>query len=449
MSEDEDMEGGYDMLGIDDDSRESRYLEVIVTLLQEMPDQEQHQLAMMLQNAKELLTTMALNKLNSVFSAISRNDINTVQEPVEECKQMLVDLRSYYLYNGMRSQANKMLVMLSEAGMEASDPIVTALMQAKPKLYEPKVISNQNLNQENEPHKDIRINVKVEEPKPEPKEEEDDVQTELPDFTPPKVSKHIKSSEKEPPAKRKSAVKEPEKRSSVVQKRASVAKKPESKATASTEHPKEPEIKETQRTSVIIKHEDFQTKTDLTPPPIEPPSPPQEPVQHTPPKLLPPKQKPPSPPKYIPPLENPPLSPTKEEIVEQPLPPLPHPKKKAKKRRPTIPLPIYSPRHPRERIPLQSLPPVKFPYLVPPSTGSHPFKVYGPYGQHQQRRKVGWAAVDKYSLEPPGDQVELLDLDQIGRVIIKKDLKQFNSYQERMQAVANLMTGLHYNLQGK
>ncbi|KAI9345656.1 hypothetical protein BDR26DRAFT_1005516 [Obelidium mucronatum] len=113
-----------------DDSQESRYLTVIIALLEEIPDdKEHHQFAMLLQNAKELLATMALNKINNTFETIRKNRPNIVPD----WQQLLVDVRSFMLYSNMKGAANQMLLMLNQAGMDASDPFVTALLTAKPK----------------------------------------------------------------------------------------------------------------------------------------------------------------------------------------------------------------------------------------------------------------------------------------------------------------------------
>ncbi|KAJ3027234.1 UNVERIFIED_CONTAM: hypothetical protein HDU68_004191, partial [Siphonaria sp. JEL0065] len=134
-----DQEEKIDLSQYQDDTRESRYLTVIITLLEEMPDGEHHQFSLLLQNAKELLATMALNKLNNTFDTITKNRVNTNNN---DWQQLLVDVRSFMLYSGNKLAANKMLMLLSQAGMDANDPFVRELLMAKPKAELPSLVEH-------------------------------------------------------------------------------------------------------------------------------------------------------------------------------------------------------------------------------------------------------------------------------------------------------------------
>ncbi|KAI9327905.1 hypothetical protein BDR26DRAFT_874752 [Obelidium mucronatum] len=369
--------------GSDDESPECRYLTVIIQLLEEMPEQEQNQLAMLLQNAKELLTTMALNKLKDAFQTISRLDLD--QEPPEtECKQMLVDLRSYYLYNGMRAQANKMLMMLAQAGMVATGPVVDSHAHQQ------------------------------------------DIATELPLVT--KPSKKRKSIVTEPSSKKiinEKTHRKDSKKPSVVDKnvpRISVAQSPKGpipeKVKPNHDHP--------------------------------PPAPRILAAKNPPAPLAAPKKaeirnKQSTPPKEVPPLDNPPVPPilTGPDLAETTKKQYIPPKNKIKKHIPE--LPVYSTRNNHSRIPSPKLEPIlprRHPPL-PPTTASHPFKVFGVYGQNQRRKDQGWVAINKCSMQAPNLFHEDLDLDQIARFPSMTPLKG------RMSGVVALMGRLNYGLQAE
>ncbi|KAJ3255590.1 hypothetical protein HDU77_003592 [Chytriomyces hyalinus] len=112
-----------------EDSKESQGLAIIIDVLNSLPDDQQHQFQSLLNDAQELLATMALNKLNRAFdlSALSL-DLAEASESKSEAGmdgkmnelllQSIAAVRNRLVEYGLTEHANTMLALLSSVGLE-------------------------------------------------------------------------------------------------------------------------------------------------------------------------------------------------------------------------------------------------------------------------------------------------------------------------------------------
>ncbi|KAI8829132.1 hypothetical protein BJ741DRAFT_669702 [Chytriomyces cf. hyalinus JEL632] len=112
-----------------EDSKESQGLAIIIDVLNSLPDDQQHQFKSLLNDAQELLATMALNRLNRAFdlSALSLDmadpNMNKLEADMdgtmnELLLQSIAAVRNRLVEYGLTEHANTMLALLSSVGLE-------------------------------------------------------------------------------------------------------------------------------------------------------------------------------------------------------------------------------------------------------------------------------------------------------------------------------------------
>ncbi|KAI8611122.1 hypothetical protein BC830DRAFT_1084283 [Chytriomyces sp. MP71] len=128
------MNDEVDFAAFEDESKESKYLSVLIEMLNCLPEGQTKQFEDLLAKAKELIAVMAMNRINGLFD-VSEDDIavprgnmtpsSSSVEPSAELKALVIEsislIRDRLIEQGLNDYADKMLAMLETAGISLSE----------------------------------------------------------------------------------------------------------------------------------------------------------------------------------------------------------------------------------------------------------------------------------------------------------------------------------------